>query len=227
MFSFRTTTLSLGLVKSRSSFHQGPLRWNGHWFSYVYIKALSNGMVIDFLMFTSRPSPMEWSLIFLYQGPLRWNGHWFSYLYIKTLSDGMVINFLMFTSRPSPMEWSLIFLCLQQDPLQWNGHCFLSLHQDPLRWNGHWFSYVYIKVLSNGMVIDFLMFTARPSPMEWSLFSFHIMTLFTELVIAPVWVGFCSSSSSLKFRQNWCLYLYLSFTVIIWKCHIFILSNKI
>ena len=55
--------------------HQGHLRWNGHWFSF----------------FTSRPSPMEWSLIFLcsHQGPLRWNGHWFSF----------------FTSRPSPMEW--------------------------------------------------------------------------------------------------------------------------
>jgi len=46
-------------------------------------------------MSTSRPSPMEWSLIF--------------FLYIKALSDGMVIDFLMFTSRPSPMEWSLIF----------------------------------------------------------------------------------------------------------------------
>jgi len=57
--------------------NQGPLRWNGHCFSYVYIKALSDGMIIDLLMFTSRPSPMEWSLIFLclHQGPLRWNGH--------------------------------------------------------------------------------------------------------------------------------------------------------
>jgi len=106
--------------------HQGPLRWNGHWFSF----------------FTSRPSPMEWSLIFLFlhQGPLRWNGHWFSYVYIKALSVGMVIDFLMFTSRPSPMEWSLIF-------------------------------FVYIKALSDGMVIDFLMFTSRPSPMEWLLIS--------------------------------------------------------
>jgi len=110
VFSFRTTTLSLKLVKSRSSF-------------------------------TSRPSPMEWSLIFLclHQGPLRWNGHWFSYVYIKALYDGMVIDFLMFTSRPSPMECSLIFLCLHQGPLQWNGHWFLC----------------HIKALSNRMVVDF------------------------------------------------------------------------
>jgi len=186
-------------------------------------------MVIDFLMFTVRPSPMEWSLfsfltsrpspmewslisLCLHQGPLWWNGHWFSYVYSKTLSDGMVIvffpyikvvsdgmviDFLMFTSRPSPMEWSLIFLCLRQSPLQGNNHWFLC----------------YIRTLSYGMVESF--------------FTFHIMTLFTELVIAPIWVGFYSSSSSLKFRQNWCLYLYLSFTTIIWKCHIFILSNKI
>ena len=61
-------------------------------FSYVYIKALSEGMVIDFRMFTSRPSPMEWSLIFLclQQDPLRWNDHY--------------------------------FLSLHQGPLQWNGH---------------------------------------------------------------------------------------------------------
>ena len=166
----------------------GPLRWNGRWFSYVYIKALSDGMVIDFLslhqgplrwnghwfsFFTSRPSLMEWSLIFLcsHQGPLWWNGHWFSYVYIKALSDGMVVDFLIFTSRSSLMEWSLIFLCL---------------HQGPLRWNGRWFSYVYIKALSDGMVIDFpslhqgplrwnghwfSFFTSRPSPMEWSLIS--------------------------------------------------------
>jgi len=52
------------------------------------------------------------------------------------LRIGQVQIFL--SSRPSPMEWSLIFLCL---------------HQGPLRWNGHWFSYVYIKALSNGMVV--------------------------------------------------------------------------
>jgi len=30
----------------------------------------------------------------------------------------------------------------------------------------------YIKALSDEMIIDFLMFTAKPSLMEWSLFSF-------------------------------------------------------
>jgi len=74
---------------------------------FLYIKAFSDGMVIDFHMLTSRPSPMEWSLIF--------------FLYIKALSDGMVIDFL--TSH--------------QGPLHWNGHLFPSTHQGPLQWNGH------------------------------------------------------------------------------------------
>jgi len=172
-----------------------PLRWNGHCFSYVYIKALSDGMVIDFLMFTSRSSPMEWSLIsyvyikalsdgmvidflILHQGPLRWNGHWFSYVYIKALSYGMIIDFLMFTLRPSPMEWSLIFLCL---------------HQGLLRWKGHWFSYVYTNALSNEMVSDFfLVFWIRPFSYEWLIpfFTFRILTLFVELVIASLQIIF-------------------------------------
>ena len=150
--------------------HQGPLRWNGHWFSlftsrpspmewslifFLYIKALSDGMVIDFLMFTSRPSPMEWSLIF--------------FLYIKALSDGMVIDFLMFTSRPSPMEWSLIF-------------------------------FVYIKALSDGMVIDFFV-TSWSSPLEWS-------SLFSSFDHDPfLWIGlvyacFVFSSFPLKPKRN-------------------------
>jgi len=71
---------------------------------FLYIKALFDGMVIDFLMFTSRPSPMECSLIF--------------FLYIKALSDGMVIDFLMFTSRPSvirPMPAMLSWFCIGND----------------------------------------------------------------------------------------------------------------
>ena len=85
--------------------HQGPLRWNGHWFS----------------LFTSRPSPMEWSLIF--------------FLYIKALSNGMVIDFLMFTSRPSPMERSFIsFFTSMPSPMEWS---LISLSQhDPLLQNG-------------------------------------------------------------------------------------------
>jgi len=133
-------------------FHQGPLRWNGHWFSYVSIKAISDGMVIDFLMFTSRPSPMEWSLIFLclHQGSLRWNGHWFSYVYIKALSDGMVIYFLLHvkalsngmvidffvTMGPSPSKWPSLFSSLDHDPFLWIGHCICLICFFPLfLWN--------------------------------------------------------------------------------------------
>jgi len=136
-------------------------------------------MIIDFLMFTIRLSPMEWSLISFFtsrpfakqwslislshQDPLQWNGHWFSYVYIKilckamvinfchikTLSNGMVIDFLMFTSRPSPKEWSLILLCL---------------HRGPLRGNGHWFI-CSIDIFFVGMVTDFL--TYGPSLWDW------------------------------------------------------------
>jgi len=72
--------------------HQGPLRWNGHWFSF----------------FTSRPSPMEWSLIFL--------------LHIKALSDGMVIDFFV-TSWSSPLECSSLFSSFDHDPFLWIGLC--------------------------------------------------------------------------------------------------------
>jgi len=153
-------TFSLGIVKSNfvvsrpspwgwsliSVSHQDPLQGNGHWFLGC-IKALCEAMVIDF--FTSRPSPLEWSLILfiasrpsarqwssisLHQAPLLWNGHWFSlshrgplrgnghqFLYIKTLPLGMVIN--SFTSRPSAKQWSLIS-CLHRDHLQGNGQRF-------------------------------------------------------------------------------------------------------
>jgi len=46
-------------------------------------------MVIDFFV-TSRPSPLEWSLI--------------SFLYIKALCKAMVIDFFV-TSRLSLLEW--------------------------------------------------------------------------------------------------------------------------
>ena len=60
-----------------SPFGQRPSPWDWSSLDPPFIKALSDEMVIDFLMFTSRPSPMEWSLIFLclHQGPLQWNGH--------------------------------------------------------------------------------------------------------------------------------------------------------
>ena len=57
-------------------------------------------------------------------------------LYWSTQPSFVLVHQAQIRIAP-PMEWSLIFLCLQQDPLQWNGHCFLSLHQDPLQWNGH------------------------------------------------------------------------------------------
>jgi len=125
-----------------SCLHQGPLRWNGHWFSYVYIKALSDemvidflmfhikalsdGMVIDFLMFHIKALSDEMVIDFLisHQGPLRWNGHWFSFF--TSRPSPMEWSFVsFFTSRPSPMEWPLISLS-QQDPLLRNGRvCFL------------------------------------------------------------------------------------------------------
>jgi len=156
-------------------FYQGPLlEWS--LISYVYIKTLFNGMVIDFHVlsyrgplqgnghrsFISKPSPMEWSLI--------------SYVYIKTFFIGMIID----------------FICLYQGSLQWNGHWFhqdplrwnvIDFHvfkyQDPLWWNGHWFC----------------MFISRPSPMEWSLISYvYIQTPSDEMVIdflnICIWCGF-------------------------------------
>ena len=140
-------------------------------------------------------------------------------LYIKALSDGMVIDFLMFTSRPSPMEWSLIFLCLQQDPLRWNGHCFLSLHQGPLQWNGHWYPYVYIKALSNGMVVDFFV-TTRPSPIEWSFISFFTSRpslmqwslIFVTSRPSPMeWslIFLCLHQGPLRWNGHWFSYVYI------------------
>jgi len=75
-------------------------------------------MVIDFLMFTARPSPMEWSLFSFFIKALS-NGMVIDFCHIKALSDGMVIDFLVYikalsngmvikffvTLRPSPMEW--------------------------------------------------------------------------------------------------------------------------
>jgi len=81
----------------------------------LYIKTLYKAMVIDFLMFTSRPSTRQWLLIFLclHQNPLLSNGYWFpfftlrpsakqyghQFLYIKALREAMVIDFFV-TLRP-------------------------------------------------------------------------------------------------------------------------------
>jgi len=100
--------------------YQDPLRWNGHWFSYAFISRPSaKAMVIvsyrgplqkqwssifhikalcksnGHRSFISRPSSMEWSLIFIcfhIEDLYKSNGH------------------RSFISRPSSMEWSLIFL---------------------------------------------------------------------------------------------------------------------
>jgi len=100
-------------AKFRFSFYiyQNPLRGNGHWFPFLYIKTLCEAMVIDFF-YISRPSARQWSSISSHRGPLRGNGH--RSLYIKTLCKAMVIDFLrhiealceimvidLFTSRPS------------------------------------------------------------------------------------------------------------------------------
>ncbi|QCE14533.1 hypothetical protein DEO72_LG11g1534 [Vigna unguiculata] len=58
------------------------------------IRDSSNGMVIDFLIFTSRPSPMEWSSL------MEWSLIFF--LYNKTLFNGMI--------RPFSHEWLIPFL---------------------------------------------------------------------------------------------------------------------
>jgi len=93
-------------------------------------------MVINF--FTSRPSTRQWSLISLvHQGPLQNNGHWFL-CHIEALCKAMIIDF--FTSRPYARQWSLISLS-RRGPLWGNDHRFL-----------------YIKVLSKAIVIDFFPF---------------------------------------------------------------------
>jgi len=89
-------------AKFRFSFYiyQDPLRGNGHWFPFLYIKTLCDAMVID--LFTSRPSARQWSSISLHQDPLRGNSHWFLMshrgplrgnghrsLYIKTLCEAI------------------------------------------------------------------------------------------------------------------------------------------
>ena len=89
---------------------QDPLRGNGYWFPYVYIKTLYEAMVIYFLMFTLRPSTRQRSLIslglhqdplqgnghgfYLYWGPLRGNGHRF--LHTKALCKEVVFDLFPF-----------------------------------------------------------------------------------------------------------------------------------
>ena len=67
--------------------YRDPLQGNGH--RFLYMKTLCEAMIIDSLMFISRPSTSQWSWIFftsrpstrqwssisLHLGPLRGNGH--------------------------------------------------------------------------------------------------------------------------------------------------------
>ena len=150
-------------------------------------------MVIDFLV-ASSPSTRQWSSI-SYIKALSFGMVIGSQHCIETLSMGLVID--SFTSRPSAKQCSLISW-LHWDPLQGNGHQFLTsrpsplewslilniasrpstwdwssipLHQGPLQSNGHWFLGC-IETLCKAMVIDF--FTSRPSPLEWSLILFVV-----------------------------------------------------
>ena len=67
---------------------------------FVYIKALSDGMVIDFLVYIKAFS--DGMVIYFL-------------LHIKALSDGMVIDFFV-TTGSSPSEWSSLFSSLDHDP---------------------------------------------------------------------------------------------------------------
>ncbi|QCD89701.1 hypothetical protein DEO72_LG4g647 [Vigna unguiculata] len=124
--------------------HQGPLLWNGHWFStlhrdplhgtshrFLYIKALCKAMFIDFLV-ALRPSARQWSSI-SYIKALSFGMVIDSQHCIETLYMGLVID--SFTSRPSPLEWSLI-LNIASRPSTWDWSS-IPLHQGPLQSNGH------------------------------------------------------------------------------------------
>ena len=169
-------------------------------------------MVIDFLMFTSRPSPMEWSLIF--------------FIYIKALSDGMVIDFLMFTSRPSPMEWSLIlFLYIKalSDGMVIDFLMFTS-RPSPMEWS--LIVFLYIKVLSVGMVIDFLCLHQCPlrwnghlfpssyqGPLRWNGHWF----LCHNMILSFRMVEFVFFFWSRPFSLNWSLYMLVLFFLFSFK----------
>ena len=168
---------------------------NSYWFLYVHIKTLYETMIIDFLMFTSRPFARQWSLIFLCHieslcqamvidlFTSRPSARQWSLIFlchIKTLYKAMVMVFLiievlceamvidLFTSRPSTRQWSLIsYVTSRPFAKQWSS---ISLNQDPLQDNGH--RSLYIKTLYEAMVIDFSV-TSGPSGRQWSSISLH------------------------------------------------------
>jgi len=136
--------------------HHNPLWDNDHWLPYVYIKALCNAMVIDFLIFTprpftkqwswffssSRPYARQWSSISLHQGPWRGKGHWFL-CHIDALCEAIIIDF--FTSRSSTRQWSLIF--------------FYTSRPSTRQWS---LIFCHVEALYEAMVIDLFPFDIHP-----------------------------------------------------------------
>jgi len=86
--------------------YQGPLRWNGHWFSYVFISRPSTKVLVIDLLYRG-PLQMQWSLIFIC-------------FHIEAFYKGT--GHRSFILRPSANE--LVIDLSYQDPLRWNGHCF-------------------------------------------------------------------------------------------------------
>ena len=74
-----------------------------------------------FIMFISKPSSMEWSLIFIcfhIEALCKCNGH------------------RSFISRPSSMEWSLIFICFHIEALcKCNGHRSFISRPSSMEWS--------------------------------------------------------------------------------------------
>jgi len=177
--------------------YQDPLRWNGHWFSCVFIlrpsakqwssifhiKTLYDGMVIDFHMLSYRgPLQKQWSSIFHIKTLCKSNGR--RSFISRPSTKPMVIDLSYrgplqsnghrsFISRPSSMVWSLIFMCFHIEALCKAMVIDLS-YGGPLQ---QWSSIFYIKTLFDGMVIDFYMLSYRgPLQKPWSSI-FHIKTL--------------------------------------------------
>jgi len=81
------------------------------------------------LLYISRPSTRQWSLISfsLHRGLLRGNSH--RSLHIEALCVAMIID--LFTSRPSTRQWSL--LSLHRGPLRGNS-CVSTIYESFLPW---------------------------------------------------------------------------------------------
>jgi len=155
----------------------------------------------------SRPSSIEWSLIFTcfhIEALCKINGHrsfisrpstkqWSSIFHIKTLFDGMVIDFHMLSYRgPLQKQWSFFHI---EALCKSNGHRSFISRPSAKQWS----SIFHIQTLFDGMVIDFHMFSyrgplqsnghrsfiSRPSSMEWSLIfiCFHIEPSAKAMVI--------------------------------------------